>query len=347
MRNTQNFVSQNHKMPPYQQRSPIQTQYGKFGEQLAHFNSQQVDEYDKLYQSGAWQTPEKNPLEVYGHQKTKNSRMNQDFHTVYKLASQRAASMTPDQSLGMNDAACGTSRVHSQNSTLRFGHRDSQVSRNDSINSMLSPLLGKYTAEEFHRKMVKRVCEKCEEEKYKPPQNIKEYSSWKKRKYLLTDLFDVDTLNLSCEHEYLGRGNDASKLARASKLAKQQYDNQLLSMGGFMSAKGRMGATKYKEKQLEDPEWTSKTYHIAMDLLNPQKMACDKQIKKVKLLEEKAINKPNNYMRQTVLHKGLWKHKTEDYQPPRNTKKIRERFTNTERQKRNAAFDAEMNALLV
>ena len=37
-------------------------------------------------------------------------------------------------------------------------------------------------------------------------------------------------------------------------------------MGGFMSAKGRMGATKYVKKELDDPDYTAKTFHIANDL---------------------------------------------------------------------------------
>ena len=87
-------------------------------------------------------------------------------------------------------------------------------SRRSSMGSaMLSPLLGKYTAEEFHEKMIKRVCEKCEEEKFKPPESIKEYM-WKKRKYLLSDLFDVEGLNLPCDHEYLGRNASQSKMAK-------------------------------------------------------------------------------------------------------------------------------------
>ena len=90
---------------------------------------------------------------------------------------------------------------------------------------MLSPLLGKYvTAEEFHQRMVGRVCAQCEEDKLKPPQSIKEYT-WKKRKYLLSDLFNVGDLNLACEHEYLGRDADQSKLARAKKLAEAPFDN--------------------------------------------------------------------------------------------------------------------------
>ena len=68
-------------------------------------------------------------------------------------------------------------------------------------------------------------------------------------------------------------------------------------MGGFMSAKGQMGATKYKEKTLDDPDYIAKTYHIAMDLKDPRKRSCENSIKKVHLLEQKAINRPSSFMR--------------------------------------------------
>ena len=72
--------------------------------------------------------------------------------------------------------------------------------------------------------MVGRVCTQCEEDKLQPPQAIKEYT-WKKRKYLLSDLFNVGDLNIACGHEYLGRDADQSKLARAKKLAEAPFDN--------------------------------------------------------------------------------------------------------------------------
>ena len=64
-----------------------------------------------------------------------------------------------------------------------------------------------------------------------------------------------------------------------------------------MSAKGEMGATKYQEKGLEDPEWTSKTYHIADDLKDPKKKALEAKERKLKFMEQTLINRPNGFMR--------------------------------------------------
>ena len=66
---------------------------------------------------------------------------------------------------------------------------------------------------------------------------------------------------------------------------KEKPDNEYMMMGGFMSARGRMGATKYIKKELDDPGYTEKTYHIARDLVDPKKRSCENTIRKVNLLE--------------------------------------------------------------
>lgn len=134
--------------------------------------------------------------------------------------------------------------------------------------------------------MIERACAKCEEEKFMPPKQIKEYQ-WKNREYLLTDLFDVEYLRLPVENEYLGRDANVSKLLRAQKMDKREFENQYLMMGGFMSAKGHLGTTKYDEKLIDDPDWQSKTYYIANDLKDKKKKACEKQQKTLHMMEEK------------------------------------------------------------
>jgi len=114
-----------------------------------------------------------------------------------------------------------------------------------------------------------------------------------------------------------------------------------------MTAKGRVGQTRYEKKELDDPEWTDKTYYIAEDLINPKKMALKATQKKVNLMEKKAINRPASYVRREVLHKGLWKHKLADYHPPNNMNKIRAAAKEQERLGRNAEFEREMLKLLV
>ena len=109
-----------------------------------------------------------------------------------------------------------------------------------------------------------------------------------------------------------------------------------------MSAKGRMGATKYQEKTLDDPEYTKKTYHIANDLKDPRQKSCDNTAKKVHIMEEKAINRPSSFMRKQVLHKGLWKHKMDDYNPPRDHAKIRAVAKEKERVARRGDFNQEL-----
>ena len=114
-----------------------------------------------------------------------------------------------------------------------------------------------------------------------------------------------------------------------------------------MTAKGRMGHTRYEKKELTDPEWTEKTYYIAGDLINPKKLELNATQKKVDMMEKKAINRPASYVRREVLHKGLWKHKMADYHPPKNLAKIRAEAKETERLGRNAEFEREMEKLLV
>ena len=94
----------------------------------------------------------------------------------------------------------------------------------------------------------------------------------------MSDLFDVHALKLPCQHqvrvgpltvtknEYLGRDNAQSKLEREKKLTEKKVENSYRMMGGFMSAKGQMGPTKYQGLEENDPSLFDKAFHIADDL---------------------------------------------------------------------------------
>ena len=119
----------------------------------------------------------------------------------------------------------------------------------------------------------------------------------------MCDLFDVDALKLPCKHhvrvgpltitknEYLGRENTQSKLEREKKLTEKKVENAFRMMGGFMSAKGQMGITKYQGVKENDPQHFAKVYHIADDLQNKRQRSCDDTAKRVKLMEERSINR--------------------------------------------------------
>ena len=70
------------------------------------------------------------------------------------------------------------------------------------------------------------------------------------------------------KNEYLGRDNAQSKLEREKKLSEKKTENSFLMMGGFMSAKGQMGTTKYSGLEENDPKHFNKAFHIAEDLQN-------------------------------------------------------------------------------
>lgn len=64
--------------------------------------------------------------------------------------------------------------------------------RNGEVNkSMLSPLLGRFTEEEFHKNLIDRICPSCELEtlKDKPPAPLVEFN-WKLRKHGEKELFE-------------------------------------------------------------------------------------------------------------------------------------------------------------
>ena len=203
------------------------------------------EEYERLYTNT--ESPDRPHLEVTGHNKTHYDRFAQatfsDFHPIHQKS--RTGSQYADKRL----STIQTPERSSMYGGSRCQHARRLESGRSSINSKLSPLLGKYTAEEFHHLLIERVCEQCEKEKIKPHDTIKEYA-WKKRDYLLTDLFDVHALKLPCQHsvkvhnlkytknEYLGRDNAQSKLEREKKLSERKTENSFLMMGGFMSAKG-------------------------------------------------------------------------------------------------------------
>ena len=68
-----------------------------------------------------------------------------------------------------------------------------------------------------------------------------------------------------------------------------KQENVYLEMAGRMSACGKLGKHKYADASTQD--WTSRTMYICEDIEPKANIERKETIAKVKLLEQKAINK--------------------------------------------------------
>ena len=107
-----------------------------------------------------------------------------------------------------------------------------------------------------------------------------------------------------------------------------------------MSALGQLGPHKYEGHAKQD--FTSRLSNIADDIRLPKDTALDQTKAKVKLLELKAINRPNGKLRQ-VLHKGFSKRMPWDFKTLVDKKKQKEVKIEQEREKRLRIFRNDMD----
>ena len=81
---------------------------------------------------------------------------------------------------------------------------------------MLSPLLGRFTAEQFHKLLVGRICAKCEEKAMRrEPHSITKYV-WKNKQYDEVELFRAagDEVGAFCKHYRGERSLDHTRSTR-------------------------------------------------------------------------------------------------------------------------------------
>ena len=137
---------------------------------------------------------------------------------------------------------------------------------------MLSPLLGRYTAEEFHQHIVRRICPTCEIEHMNDDiQSIMNYA-WKNRQYGEWELFPSKYLERECRHYWLGRHEKTNRTSiQADNIVERRRrsipnikENVFYTMTNKMSAAGRLGAHKYENPETQD--FTERTYYIADDI---------------------------------------------------------------------------------
>ena len=65
---------------------------------------------------------------------------------------------------------------------------------------LLSPLLGRFTAQEFHQNLMGRICPSCELESVnKPIQDVLKYN-WKMRDFEQIELFQPKWVDYECPH---------------------------------------------------------------------------------------------------------------------------------------------------
>lgn len=108
-----------------------------------------------------------------------------------------------------------------------------------------------------------------------------------------------------------------------------------------MSAVGELGRHKYNTSTGIE-EYTRRTTYIAEDIMPKTDVAKNKTIANLKLIELRAINKPQGKLR-PVLHKGLYKHNPWDFQMPQDMVKKRAEVRKHERQARLENFQREMD----
>lgn len=216
---------------------------------------------------------------------------------------------------------------------------------------LLSPLLGRFTAEEFHNQLVQRICPSCEfETMNKPTQQLLKYN-WQKRPYHETELFQENKSNnfFECPRHQTFRNrrqSENTKIVRENLIEKRNVEpkdeNVLREISGRMSAFGKLGKHKYAGHETQD--WTSRTMHINEDIELPRRKLMKEHSKQVYLLEQRAINKLNGKMRH-VLHKGYYKHNPWEFKMPRDLVAEREQAKEIDRKYRLKNFAREMDTI--
>lgn len=191
---------------------------------------------------------------------------------------------------------------------------------------MLSPLLGRHTAMEFHDNLLRRICPSCEEEKFRQkPNHLLKYN-WEEKEFKEWELFPPAYLQKECRHYAIRRQEqqrktfieDENSIERRRSIANNNQENVFYSMTGRMSAGARLGPHKYENPDQQD--FTKRAYHIADDIRAQRDKDRIKIKTELSTLENKAVNKPAGKLR-PVLHKSYFKYRVKDFRMPRDLRK--------------------------